>query len=1348
MLQYMLFIALLLQWSPVNRCENARSRLDIKHRYSPSHIKLHSPHQHLVSPINLLNPDKYEYFTINNQGNIIKRLMTSKEIQSIVAGNNIKQNVFDRLESPHGIITNIVSSIKNVLNTELLSKHQENQNSEHNVNNNMADVTTYESADKEPEYVPAVLSFEISSPDEDEDNTTDSKDSAVNCPDCNVKQSVTPETTTQLKSTELTTKQTTHHQEERVTEKISTSFEKTTESRPQLLDVTSTEKVTLSSMLSKKPTKPFVEVTEITPSPLDDSSTVAIIMLIKNITKTTEEIPESTPQLLSEIVTDNVENIPILLEENTKEVNHITASTESVPENTPILLTQETEFSTEKVTDNTPMLLEEYTKQVNHLTLATEKETDITPQLLEENVTEAVIRLTEPTEKVTETTTHQPEETTTEFGTTYQANENLLLSFLLNNNLNDQEENPMETTESAQTSTVQHTANELLMSFMLTNNLTESSELPLTDEQFPEKIITFTLPSTLSGIDTFGKTTTQSEESITQTVPASIFTTVDDVPETQFTTKNDYQTKQGTYTNSFDRTTVQESTTELNTHEYTLETDFTKTTVDVQSHIDAFSTLAETTNKLETTTPSVSQTTDGRIQHTTLTADTQNAFYMILELLKDDESSAQQYPQETDSNEALAEEYEDEENEQYSTELFDTTTAQAVTDPIITTNELTTEAPYSILSELFDTTAMPEKYPTTNLVNIMNKVKPTNKVTISWEPSTLETNPPKTTYTTRLTSTVKPFTTSTSAPSTTKLKLSPAKLKPPQSHIVPQPSSNEYVSLAEMILRQSNPAPHANSAEHVDVENLLGLLSVSNKNMTNYVGETATVASVLKPLRKPQPIKNSGAAEHDVFQSFLTITNELKQGVQPASTEDAGNRITSDLFQKLGESEARRNTSFSDQLNSSDMLLTADTQEEFPEESDGISDEDESGEMNNFFKLCNRIGVDMYQSITSQREFDQTKSFSFSPFSAISMMSMLHLGARGKTADQINKLIGLDEMTSFNPHVTFRTISQSIEEENSNSYFVRMLFSDENLGKLQNFFKTKVTQLYSGYAEEISFDDKNMITNRVNLLVNNSTQGAQPQFLEDFQIRAAPPLCLISANSFELGCPMNDESPDIFFHVIDAKGKRRLVDLTAHVYTGSFLFGYNAEMDVTVASIFAEAREISTIFLMPGQQSGSIERNSLLDLENRVFTKTFPAKLKLLEAKLRPQISSVLHIPHLNQQSFVNVSRQLQQLGLGELFRSDSSNLRGIQETTAAPIHMSEFLQINRVSLCDTSVKQKSSEITSSFLNVKSNLKKYYQNTQREHAENVIKLDKPFLYIIRHNPSQLILYVGRFNPVE
>lgn len=196
-------------------------------------------------------------------------------------------------------------------------------------------------------------------------------------------------------------------------------------------------------------------------------------------------------------------------------------------------------------------------------------------------------------------------------------------------------------------------------------------------------------------------------------------------------------------------------------------------------------------------------------------------------------------------------------------------------------------------------------------------------------------------------------------------------------------------------------------------------------------------------------------------------------------------------------------------------------------------------------------------------------------------------------------------------------------------------------------------------------------------------------------------------------------------------------------------------MDVTVASIFSETRDISTILLMPGQQGGILEKNSIINLENNIFSHNFPSKIKLLETKLKPHLSNVLLIPHLNQQSFVNISEQLHQLGLGELFNSESSNLRGIQETTAAPIHLSEVLLINRVSLCNADRKQKLRDRYPELLDMKSNLSKYIEKTKsaKEHDamlfnENVLKLDKPFLYIIRHNPSQLILYVGRFNPVE
>ena len=43
---------------------------------------------HVASPINLLNPDRYEFYTFNDSGDLVKRLMTLQEIQSIVANGN------------------------------------------------------------------------------------------------------------------------------------------------------------------------------------------------------------------------------------------------------------------------------------------------------------------------------------------------------------------------------------------------------------------------------------------------------------------------------------------------------------------------------------------------------------------------------------------------------------------------------------------------------------------------------------------------------------------------------------------------------------------------------------------------------------------------------------------------------------------------------------------------------------------------------------------------------------------------------------------------------------------------------------------------------------------------------------------------------------------------------------------------------------------------------------------------------------------------------------------------------------------------------------------------------------
>ena len=50
----------------------------------------------------------------------------------------------------------------------------------------------------------------------------------------------------------------------------------------------------------------------------------------------------------------------------------------------------------------------------------------------------------------------------------------------------------------------------------------------------------------------------------------------------------------------------------------------------------------------------------------------------------------------------------------------------------------------------------------------------------------------------------------------------------------------------------------------------------------------------------------------------------------------------------------------------------------------------------------------------------------FCPVSAASALAMIFLGARGSTSWEINELLELDKMITFNPHLLYKNISDTL----------------------------------------------------------------------------------------------------------------------------------------------------------------------------------------------------------------------------------------------------------------------------------------------------------------------------------
>lgn len=177
-----------------------------------------------------------------------------------------------------------------------------------------------------------------------------------------------------------------------------------------------------------------------------------------------------------------------------------------------------------------------------------------------------------------------------------------------------------------------------------------------------------------------------------------------------------------------------------------------------------------------------------------------------------------------------------------------------------------------------------------------------------------------------------------------------------------------------------------------------------------------------------------------------------------------------------------------------------------------------SSDLSGFSKLCNDLAFSFWKSITADG-ISQSRSVIISPYALTSTLSMMFLGARGQTSGEMNDVLRLDDMVSFNPHVVFRNISESIEQSRKSGIaaaaFVRELYSDRSKGKLLPYFKEKAQQFYGAHVEEVNFNVINdILRRRTNLLVKRHTFGKINEYLKTNNIWVNEPLAAISANVF------------------------------------------------------------------------------------------------------------------------------------------------------------------------------------------------------------------------------------------
>lgn len=456
-----------------------------------------------------------------------------------------------------------------------------------------------------------------------------------------------------------------------------------------------------------------------------------------------------------------------------------------------------------------------------------------------------------------------------------------------------------------------------------------------------------------------------------------------------------------------------------------------------------------------------------------------------------------------------------------------------------------------------------------------------------------------------------------------------------------------------------------------------------------------------------------------------------------------------------------------------------------------------------FADLCNELSFKMWTAVTGKGQI-ASRSLVLSPFELTAMLAMVFLGARGSTSGQMNDVLRLDDMVTFNPHQVLRNITHSITNVNNpgvaTASFVREIYSHKGNGKILEFYKERVQQYYDGHVEEVDFNTiGDVLRRRTNLLVKRQTLGRVVEYLRGSGLNLTPPFAAFSANVFQTSCESastEGRDGEMYFVVRPSTRQRRLVPVPAAVWRSGFLAGYEPGLDATAVCLGPDSA-VSTILVLPGQQGQVAPGDGLARLEQRLIETSYRrGGWSRVLRSLLPRPGLELQVPRFSHRSVLNATAALQKMGLRDVFSDQKADLRGVNGLY--DLYLSDMLQVNTFSTCgedtigarhhvetypaspqrmgrsgryesgqnggDDDSRTSDDEETVRSGGPESGRQKRYADDLPLHSPyshlplNLrprqarlpdvprLRFDRPFLYLVRHNPTGMIIYLGRFNP--
>ncbi|MDP7033339.1 MAG: serpin family protein [Planctomycetota bacterium] len=357
----------------------------------------------------------------------------------------------------------------------------------------------------------------------------------------------------------------------------------------------------------------------------------------------------------------------------------------------------------------------------------------------------------------------------------------------------------------------------------------------------------------------------------------------------------------------------------------------------------------------------------------------------------------------------------------------------------------------------------------------------------------------------------------------------------------------------------------------------------------------------------------------------------------------------------------------------------------------------------NFVEGNTAFALDLYHELGSPQE-----NLFFSPYSISTALAMTCAGAKGNTAKEMQEVLYLDPKTP-SLHRVFGALSREMEadlrkEKQSLAIATGLCLTGDDVS---SNFKALLKDRY-----EAELFDGDLDT--INRWVEKKTEGKIEKILEFLDPNSV--CVLLSAISFKGVWKSTFEkknTSEAFFY----RSSEKRVRVPIMYQKGKFRF--LAKEDFQIVALPYQGEEMSMIVLLPGEMDGWI------DLEKRLTSKNLSWWLKELDDGSLRKID--LYLPKFRIEADYLLNSPCQKLGMKEAFDSKKADFGGMGfsrgDAWISKVQHKAFVEVDEEGTA-------AGAGTAVDVRVKSSVP-------------VFRADHPFLFLIRHNRTGTILFMGR-----